>query len=441
MERFLIVVVVIIAVILLSIVLRTYQEISEPFVLTATRKPRTRNTTGRYSDEEGQGSGFFHCKRDDDTSEENASLPTCTEMRRGMIQKARDDGQIPEIPASLHTKYPPTDANEVVGSIGNLQVILNRTAKPSRRKMCVPFVDCDRYVNPSTKRLYCPVGMPHTTDSKGETTGCASFPENNLLHCEVGATNGSGRVSCSVFRNIQTVGPGFKLYPPQSIIQSALDAQTRQETEAGFQKQRSISNIKLEDVMLRNASQSAKTTADKIVHEKAGLVLNMIRSYPNIVSHAEKEAGLDNENDTLASTQGLESEMSALTQRHVSVLSQFFNGVMESYVFYQPLPGGHARVGFIRVPGLTPDVADLRAFDGEGPNYEVLVSDFIPDTLSPPSGKMPVMTPHKQTNYRLPRPSNPYNVSQTRRGGNNRSNGGRRGGGGGGNDTFCFSLF
>ena len=376
MERFLIIIVVITTVILISLALRAFQDVSEPFVLTASRNPRTNNPNGRYSDEGGQGSGFYHCKRDDDTSQENASLPTCSEMRRGMIQKAREDGQIPEIPATVRSKYPPSDKTEVVGSIGELQVILNRTAEKSRQQMCVPFVDCDRYVNPKTKRLYCPVGMAHVTDSKGATVGCASFPENNLLHCEVGATNGSGRVACSVLQNIQTVGPGFKLYPPQSIIKSALDVQTKQEG-------------------------GKSTTADKIIQEKSGIVLNMIRSYPNIVSRAEQEAGLDED------SQGLEMEMTRLNSRHMSVLSQFFDGVMESYVLYQPIPGGNARVGFIRVPGITPDIADLRAFDGEGPNYEVLSSDFIPDAMTPPGELMPVMTPHKQTNYRLPRPSNP----------------------------------
>jgi hypothetical protein len=301
-------------------------------------------------------------------------------MRRGMIQKAREDGQIPEIPATVRSKYPPSDETEVVGSIGELQVILNRTAEKSRQQMCVPFVDCDRYVNPKTKRLYCPVGMAHVTDSKGETVGCASFPENNLLHCEVGATNGSGRVSCSVLQNIQTVGPGFKLYPPQSIIKSALDVQTKQEGDK-------------------------ISTADKIIQEKSGIVLNMIRSYPNIVSRAEQEAGLDDD------SQGLEMEMTRLTSRHMSVLTQFFDGVMESYILYQPIPGGNARVGFIRVPGITPDIADLRAFDGEGPNYEVLSSDFISDAMMPPDKLMPVMTPHKQINYRLPRPSNPSSRS------------------------------
>ena len=375
MERFLIIIVVITAVILISLALRAFQGVSEPFVLTASRKPRTNNPNGRYSDEQGQGSGFYHCKRDDDTSDENASLPTCSEMRRGMIQKAREDGQIPEIPATVRGEYPSSDETEATGSIGDLQVILNRTAGKSRQQMCVPFVDCDRYVNPKTKRLYCPVGMAHVTDSKGDTVGCASFPENNLLHCEVGATNGSGRVACSVLQNIQTVGPGFKLYPPQSIIKSALDVQTRQEGKS--------------------------STADKIIQEKSGIVLNMIRSYPNIVSRAEREAGLDDD------SQGLETEMARLNSRHMSVLSQFFDGVMESYILYQPIPGGNARVGFIRVPGITPDIADLRAFDGEGPNYEVLSSDFIPDSMTPPSELMPVMTPHKQIIDRFPRPSNP----------------------------------
>lgn len=380
MERFLIIIVVITTVILISLALRAFQDVSEPFVLTASRNSRTNNPNGRYSDEGGRGSGFYHCKRDDDTSQENASLPTCSEMRRGMIQKAREDGQIPEIPATVRSKYPPSDETEVVGSIGELQVILNRTAEKSRQQMCVPFVDCDRYVNPKTKRLYCPVGMAHVTDSKGETVGCASFPENNLLHCEVGATNGSGRVACSVLQNIQTVGPGFKLYPPQSIIKSALDIQTKQEGDKS-------------------------STADKIIQEKSGIVLNMIRSYPNIVSRAEQEAGLDED------SQGLEMEMTRLNSRHMSVLTQFFDGVMESYVLYQPIPGGNARVGFIRVPGITPDIADLRAFDGEGPNYEVLSSDFISDAMMPPGELMPVMTPHKQINYRLPRPSNPSSRS------------------------------
>jgi hypothetical protein len=214
MERFLVIVVLISIVILISLSLRAYQDIAEPFILTAKRTPYTKNTTGRFTDEIGKGAGFYHCKRDDDTSDKNASLPTCTEMRKGMIQKARDDGQIPDIPENMKTKYPSTDDNEITGNIGNLQVILNRTAKSSRHQMCVPFVDCDRYVNPNTKRLYCPVGLGHTTDGTGNTTGCTSFPENNMLNCELDATTGSGRVSCSVLRNIQTVGSGFKLYPP-----------------------------------------------------------------------------------------------------------------------------------------------------------------------------------------------------------------------------------
>lgn len=439
MERFLIIIVVITAVILISLALRAFQGVSEPFVLTASRKPRTNNPNGRYSDEQGQGSGFYHCKRDDDTSDENASLPTCTEMRRGMIQKAREDGQIPEIPATARGEYPANDETEVVGSIGELQVILNRTAGKSRQQMCVPFVDCDRYVNPKTKRLYCPVGMAHVTDSKGATVGCASFPENNLLHCEVGATNGSGRVACSVLQNIQTVGPGFKLYPPQSIIKSALDAQTRQEIESSMVKKRTIANIKLEQALLKSGDKKAHSTADKIIHEKAGIVLNMIRSYQNIVSRAEREAGLDDESQNLGSTQGLETEMARLNSRHMSVLSQFFDGVMESYILYQPIPGGNARVGFIRVPGITPDIADLRAFDGEGPNYEVLSSDFIPDAMMPPGELMPVMTPHKQINYRLPRPSNPSSRADRDRGGRGGRRGGGRGGGGGGG-KMCFTF-
>ena len=436
MERFMIVVVVITVVILISVALRAYQDIAEPFVLTATRKPRTNNTTGRYTDEQGQGAGFFHCKRDDDTSEENASLPTCTEMRRGMIQKARDDGQIPVIPPVVRAKYPSTDENEVIGSVGSLQVILNRTAEPSRQQMCVPFVDCDRYVNPKTKNLYCPVGMTHTTDSKGNTVGCASFPENNMLNSEVNAKHGSGRVSGEVFRNIQTVGPGFKLYPPLSIIKSTLDVQTKQEVKAGFHEVRSIDNIKLEDVLLKNASKQAKTTADKIIHEKAGIILNMIRSYPNIISKAEREAGLDYETYNLGTTQGLQAEMGNLTNHHMSILTKFFEGIMRTYIFYQPLPGGHARVGFMRSPGLTPDIPDLRAFDGEGPNYEVLASDFISDTMSPPDGLMPIMAPHKQANYRLPRSSQPHPRSHIRRQYGRNRRGGSRGGTDGGKTCY-----
>jgi hypothetical protein len=371
MERFLIVVVVITVVILISIALRAYQDVAEPFVLTASRKPRTNNTTGRYTDEQGQGAGFFHCKRDDDTSEENASLPTCTEMRRGMIQKARDDGQIPVIPPVVRAKYPPTDENEVIGSVGSLQVILNRTAHKSRHQLCVPFVDCERYVNPDTKSLYCPVGMTHITDGKGAIVGCNSFPENQLLASEITATNGSRRVMASILRNIQTIGPGFKLYPPKSIIQSSLDVQTRQEKEP-------------------------VNTADKVVNEKANVVLNMIRSYPNLLSQAEKamESGIG----TSVNTNNPQTE----------ILTQYFDGVMESYVLYQPLSNGTARVGFMRVAGLTPTIGDLRAFDGEGPNYEVLANDFIPDTMSPPDGLMPIITPHKQTNYGLPIPSQPF---------------------------------
>jgi len=417
MERFLVVVAIIVITVVISIALRAYQGVAEPFVLRATRTPTTHNPTGRYSDEPEEGSGFFHCKRDDDTSEENASLPTCTEMRRGMIQKARDDGQIPEVPVYVRSKYPPSDKNEVTGSVGNLQVVLNRAARASRHKMCVPFVDCDRYVNPKSKRLYCPVGMSHATDSGGNTTGCQSFPENNLLHCDANATNGSGRVACSVLQNIQTVGPGFKMYPPLSILKSSLDVQTRQETE----------------------SKNASTTLDKIMNERSGIILNLIRTYPNIISRAESESGLVNETQNLATTQGLQTEMSRLNSHHMSVLSQFFDGVMESYLLYQPMPGGHARVGFIHVPGVTPDITDLRAFDGAGPNYEILSSDFIPDTMTPPDGLMPVLTFHKQTNYRLPRPSNPVSRANHSDGNPRRTSRGTTRGEPGG-DKVCFTF-
>lgn len=422
MERFIVVLAVIVVVIITGIALKSYQSVAEPFVLTAQRNRRTNNPNGRYSDEPGEGNGFFHCKRDDDFSEKNASLPTCSEMRKGMIQKAREEGQVPEIPSVARGKYPATDDDEVIGRVGNLQVILNRTAKPARHKMCVPFVDCDRYVNPKTKSLYCPVGIQLTTDSRGGTNGCHTFPENAMLNCDATATPGSGRTACGILRNIQTVGEGFKMYPPESMIRSVLHAQTKADIEKEYssrtkdvsQKER---NLDREKKALREEERRVHSVADHIVDEKSGIVLNMIRSYEGIMHLAEKESFAKDEgidlNQNLQSSSGMLTEISSLAKHHMSVLKQFYDGVMESYLLYQPLPGGHARVGFIRNPGHTPTIPDLGSFDrdnirGRAPSYEIPADSFIPDTMTPPDNLMPVLTPHKQTNYRNPHPSHPH---------------------------------
>lgn len=417
MERLLVILLILATILVAGMVLRVYGTAIEPFVLNAVRNPRTKNPTGRYSDEPKEGRGFFHCKDEGDTSPENASLPTCSEMRRGMIQKARDEGQIPEIPPTERAKYPATDDSEVVGSIGFLQVVLNRAAHESRHRMCVPFVDCDRYVNPETRRLYCPVGMLHSTDSKGDTIGCHSFPENVMLNCEIATSLGDGRVACSVLENIQTVGPGFKMYPPMSTIRAVLQSRTQREVESQFQaandntedvdaKQKLLDEEKTE---IRQREKNVGTTVQRIHDEKSGIILNIIRSYPGIMSRAEKEAGLDDETANLATSAGMMAEIQNTSKHHLSILSQFMSGLMESYIVYQPIAGGRARVGFIQVPGKTPSIPDLRTFDDDrsGPEYEILPGTFIPDTLMPPAGVMPILTPHKQTNYRPPRPSHP----------------------------------
>ena len=358
MERLILILAIIGAVFILSIVLNVYNSVAEPFVLSAVREPITKNSTGKYTDIPGQGKGFIYCKKDDDTSDENSGVPTCSDMRKGMIQKARDENQIPELSPVNRMSYPANDENEVAGDVANLQVILNRTAKKSRQKMCVPFVDCDKYVNSTTRRLYCPVGVMHSSDTKGNTVGCHTFPENPVLNCETTARAGDGRVACSILQNIQTVGPGFKMYPPHSTIKSLLQLKT--------------------------------DTLDKFSEEKKQIILNMIRSYTGIISK------VDNPDDEIST-------------HHVSILDQYYKGLMETYILYQPVSGGNVRVGFIKVPGKTPIIPDLRGFNskGDAPDYEIRTNTFIPDTLSPPDDIMPIVKPHKMLNNPLPNPSTP----------------------------------
>lgn len=345
MERVIIVLAILGAVFVLAYSLYVYGGVAEPFVVSADAplkaivNPDTMNPTGVVSEisnkQTGQG-GFFYCREENAPYDETmANLPTCGQLRADMMERFRKEGVVPT--GASCGSGSEEEGEEFVGPVSNLQVVLNRCAPREQWAYCNPLVNCSYYVNPATRRLYCPVGMKHITDPSGNHTGCYSFGNSDITLAYRFAEN------VNPLQAIQTVGSGFRLYPPQSAIIQALQKS--------------------------NPGEFAK-----IIQEKSNIVMMMLFSYPNFL---QKYGG------------GGGSRLTPAQTFFRELVKQFMDGVMNSYVIYQQLGGGKAKVGYFRIPGVY--VPDITQELPGGASFDVTDVTSIPYTLTTPL--LPVVKP------------------------------------------------
>jgi hypothetical protein len=350
MERVIVVLAILGAVFILAYSLQIFNLVAEPFVVSAEKplksivNPETMNPTGVVSEisnqKTGQG-GFFYCREENapyDAMMEN--LPTCGQLRADMMERFRNDGVVPALPpgASCGSGGGESEGEEFVGPVSDLKVVLNRCAPREQWAYCYPQVNCSYFVNPQTRRLYCPIGMKHITDSAGNHTGCYSFGNSDITLAYRFAD------TVNPLQAIQTVGSGFRLYPPQSAIIQALQ-------------------------------KSNPGDFAKIIQEKSNVIMMILFSYP---SFAEKYGG---------GSGG--AKLTPAQTYFRELVKQFMDGVMNSYLIYQSVGGGQARVGYYRIPGVY--VPNLGEVLPGGPMFDVTDVPVIPYTMT--ASVLPVVKP------------------------------------------------
>ena len=343
MERVIIILFILLLILTIGYGLKAFNDVSEPFVLTQIRNTKTKKGTGVFSEtvnkETGEG-GYYYCRNEHDPYDSRmGNVPTCKQLRSDMIQRFRDEGIIPEYPST--TECPGGDTEEIVGDIANLRIILNRCAPRNRHAVCFPLLDCDYFVNPKTRRLYCPVGMTHITDSKGNHSGCYSYGNSDPTLAQHFSDE-----TVNPLQSIQTVGDGFRMYPPQNIISQRLQKD----------------NV---------------TEYTKALDEKKHIILNMVYSYKDIMEKYNSSTYIK------------------------ETVNQFMEGLMNSYLLYQPIGGGQMRVAYYREPGVY--VPRLNELSTSYSNiiYDITDVELIPDTLT--SKSMPILKPLSQYLNKMPR--------------------------------------